>query len=492
MRIVLIAAEEELPAGGLSRAAGVDLWRVHPDEVLRHRERLESAAAVVLAVPPPLERGLLPRVRDLAPGAARIVLRGAGEGSDPEEALACGADEIVLAETLEDGLAAAEIRRAVRSARARRKWATEAPARRSEEIELFRVIFENDVMAVSLNELTGPYVAVNDVWVAETGYTREEVIGRTPAELAVWAEPGQLRTAVAELRRRGRVQIEEMRLRTRGGAEKICRVGLGLAEFRGRPHVVGFSRDVTEERWLARELVHAQKMEAVGRLAAGVAHDFNNLLTVIQMAAFFAHRAVGEDGPLRDSIEEIEQAGRRGATLVRALLAFARCEIVRPRLVDLDEIVRDLENLMRRVVGERIAVVSRLHGPTRVYIDPGQIEQILMNLALNARDAMSGVGHLTVETERDDSGHGFPEPNAGFVRLTVRDTGCGIPADVRDRVFEPFFTTKPFGEGTGLGLFSVRRIVSEAGGRIAVESEPGRGTAFHVFLPRREEGSKAN
>ena len=255
-------------------------------------------------------------------------------------------------------------------------------------------------------------------------------------------------------------------------------------------------KEIEQEREEAElRFQQAQRMEAVGRLAGGVAHDFNNLLTVINSYADFVLAELRETDPVRDDIREIRKAGDRATSLTRQLLAFSRRQVMQPKVVDLDQVAVEMDRMLRRVLGEDIELVTVTgDGPHRVYIDPGQIEQVLMNLAVNARDAMPDGGKLTIETthcELDEeyaSTHAPTEPGQ-YVRLSVSDTGMGMSEEVRGRVFEPFFTTKPKGKGTGLGLATVYGIVKQSGGYIWVYSEAGSGTTFKIYLPRCEEVS---
>ncbi len=229
------------------------------------------------------------------------------------------------------------------------------------------------------------------------------------------------------------------------------------------------------------QLRQAQKMEAVGRLAGGVAHDFNNLLTIINGYGEIVLAGLPEGNPVRGLVAQMKQAGDRAASLTRQLLAFSRQQVIVPQILDLNGVVTDAAKLLRRLIGEDIELTTALDPALgRVKADPGQVEQVLMNLAVNARDAMPAGGTLTVETanvERD---------GGRYVLLRVADTGCGMDAATKARVFEPFFTTKGPGKGTGLGLSVVHGVVQQAGGRIEVDSEPGRGTTFRVYLPLEE------
>jgi PAS domain S-box-containing protein len=268
---------------------------------------------------------------------------------------------------------------------------------------------------------------------------------------------------------------------------------LVASDLLGDPQVKGLvvnARDVSAEHLLQEQLLQAQKLESVGRLAGGIAHDFNNLLTVLLGSAELLHDDLA-GGPAadRELVEEIQSAGERARALTRQLLAFARRQVVAPVPLDLGEVVRGSEKLLRRLIGESIELsISAEPGLWPVRCDPGYVEQVVMNLAVNARDAMPNGGRLSLETANLP---GNAAEEGDRVRLVVRDTGVGMSAEVKARLFEPFFTTKPVGQGTGLGLATVYGIVAQSGGRISVSSEPGQGAAFELLFPRHVAGDPA-
>jgi two-component system cell cycle sensor histidine kinase/response regulator CckA len=255
--------------------------------------------------------------------------------------------------------------------------------------------------------------------------------------------------------------------------------------------------ETTERRALENQINQSQKMDMVGQLAGGIAHDFNNVLSAIMMANDFLLNAHKPTDPSFQDIMQIKQNATRAATLVRQLLAFSRRQTLRPQVLDLGDALSDLTMLLRRLIGEKVKL-DLVHGRDLwpVKVDVSQFEQVIVNLAVNARDAMPDGGRLTVKTANigaAESGElaykGMPA--ADYVRIDITDTGTGIPADIRDKIFEPFFSTKEVGKGTGLGLSTVYGIVKQTGGFIYVESEEGKGTSFRIFLPRHHAEQEA-
>ena len=251
-------------------------------------------------------------------------------------------------------------------------------------------------------------------------------------------------------------------------------------------HFVGVQADVTERRRLEEQVRQSQKMEAVGQLASGVAHDFNNLLTVVDMCSELLVNALKPDDPSRELAIEIQRAGERAGGLTRQLLAFSRKQVIAPRVLDLNAVVRESEKLLRRLIGEHILLTTRLHEPiAAVFADAGQVEQVLINFAVNARDAMPSGGTITIatgEVSLHEVSRGVPAGE--WVTLSVSDSGTGMDAVTRAQIFDPFFTTKGVGKGTGLGLATVRSIVETANGHVNVDTQLGAGSTFRVYLPR--------
>jgi signal transduction histidine kinase len=263
-----------------------------------------------------------------------------------------------------------------------------------------------------------------------------------------------------------------------------------LRDAQGRAvKMVGVAQDITERKQLEAQLVQSQKMEAIGRLAGGVAHDFNNILTAILGYSDVLLAQAGQDHPWREDLDEIRKAGERAASLTKQLLAFSRKQVLAPEVINLNTVVANVDKILRRVIGEDLELVmSGDASLAPVRADPGQIEQVLLNLAVNARDAMPRGGRLTVETRNVVLDEAYarehvPIVPGRYVLLQVSDTGEGMDRETRSHIFEPFFTTKEMGKGTGLGLSTVYGIIKQSGGFIWVDSEPGKGTVFQIHLP---------
>jgi len=291
----------------------------------------------------------------------------------------------------------------------------------------------------------------------------------------------------------------EYRLRRHDGQYRtIVDVGRPIAKLDGTfAGYLGCCYDISDRKRLEEQLRQAQKMEAIGRLAGGIAHDFNNLLTVITGYGQILFGELRSNDPLRSNVEEINKAGERAVALTRQLLAFSRKQVLAPKVLDLNAVVTNMESLLRRLIGEDISLRAALAPSLScVKADPGQIEQVIMNLAVNARDAMPQGGRLTIETANADLDESYAEERFSvrpgpYVMLAVSDTGSGMDAETQAHIFEPFFTTKGQGKGTGLGLSTVYGIVKQSGGYIWVYSEPGRGTTFKIYLPRVDAQAEA-
>jgi PAS domain S-box-containing protein len=358
----------------------------------------------------------------------------------------------------------------------------------------YRTLVENIPLKVFLKDRESRYVSVNRAYAEELGLAAEAVVGKTDFDLY----PPELAEAYLGSDRRvlagGEVLEYDEEHFDDGRRHVIHMVKVPVTDSVGKiTGVLGAFSDITERLLLEEQLRHSQKMEAVGRLAGGVAHDFNNLLTVIGGYAQIALLNLSAADPLHDNLQEITVAAERASNLTRQLLAFSRRQVLETRALDLNEVVRGMQKMLGRLLGEDIDLAMRLAEHLgRVKADPGQIEQVISNLAVNARDAMPQGGRLEILTgEAELEGPSVLEGSglkAGrYVTLAVSDEGHGMDAQTQARIFEPFFTTKGLGKGTGLGLSTVFGIVRQSGGDIRVESAPGRGTVFRVFFPQVDE-----
>ncbi len=365
-----------------------------------------------------------------------------------------------------------------------------------ESEQRFRTVFQTTPDSITLSRLAdGCFVTVNEGFSRLTGWTEDEVRGRRSPELGIWDDPAARDRFFEAIRTRGAVKNQEARVRTRTGDIVEGLISAQVVEVGGQQMVLAITRDIDDRKRAERErdrlreqVQQAQKLESIGQLAGGIAHDFNNLLTVILSCKETMRAELDAEAPIdREALEDIGAAGERARDLTLQLLAFARKQVAAAVRMDLNAVVHESEKLLRRTLREDVALVVSLQEPLwPVWCDPVQIQQILLNLALNARDAMPSGGTLTIETRNLTSPEDPAALDGCWVQLVVGDTGVGMSATVQEHLFEPFFTTKPKGQGTGLGLAMVHGIVAQSGGRIRVESEPGRGTRFELRFPRTD------
>src|ERR1035438_734596 len=373
---------------------------------------------------------------------------------------------------------------------------SEEALRKSEE--RFSKAFRNNPLAITIStESDGRYLDVNDAFLKLLGYKREDVIGHTAAELRFWSEPLDRMEMLRQLKEEEQVAKHHTRYRTANGEIREAEVWAESIELDGQSCVLGITSDVTEIRLLEGQFRQAQKMEAVGRLAAGIAHDFNNIVGIIMGYSDLSLSLIEPESPVNRYVSETKKAAKRAALLTRQLLAFSRKQVVFPRLLDLNDIVHNATNMFLRLVGEDIEIEFRPTTPLgSIQADPGQIEQVLMNLVVNARDAMPTGGKIIIETGEAELDEDYvsrhPGSHAGqHIVLVVSDTGCGMDENVKSQIFDPFFTTKAVGHGTGLGLSTVYGIVKQSEGYILVYSEIGKGTTFKIYFPKLREKAAA-
>jgi PAS domain S-box-containing protein len=410
-------------------------------------------------------------------------------------AMHAGANDYIFKDNLSRLVPA--VNRELREAEGRRARRDAEEALRESEAR-YRSLVEHTSDIITMSDAEGRWQYVSPSVERILGYTPQEFLALDPFSAVHPEDLAEVTEAFRRLVHEGvPFSANEFRFRHKSGAWRILEVISTMrTTHEGRTTVLGAVRDVTDRRMLEEQFRQSQKMEAVGRLAGGVAHDFNNLLTVIQGYCDLLREEVRDEPRLREDVEEIAEAAERAAGLTRQLLAFSRRQLLAPRVVDLNDVVARMEGLLRRLIGEDIELATRLDaglGPVRA--DPNQLEQVVMNLAVNSRDAMPSGGKITLETAnievRTPIVHG-PEtvPAGSYATLAVTDTGTGMDPETLEHLFEPFFTTKEPGKGTGLGLATVYGVVRQSGGHVLVRSDPGRGTTVRVYLPRVEAAAK--
>jgi PAS domain S-box-containing protein len=372
-----------------------------------------------------------------------------------------------------------------------------------ESEEKYRTILENIEDGYFEVDIAGNFTFFNDSMCRIYGYPREELMGMNDRQYTDQENAKKLFQGFNKVYKTGEPSREfDWEITRKDGTKRSIESSVSLIKdlLGNRMGFRGIVRDVTERKRIEQEkttleeqLRQSQKIEAIGRLAGGIAHDFNNLLTVIKGYSQLSLHELKEDVPLRENIEEIKRAAERAADLTRQLLAFSRRQILEMKVLDLNTILRDMDKMLHRLIGEDIELITLLADDLGgVKTDPGWVEQIIMNLAVNARDAMPSVGKLTIETANVELDEHYARAHVAvtpgrYAMLSVSDTGVGMPPEIRDKVFEPFFTTREKGKGTGLGLSTVYGIVKQSGGNIWVYSEPGYGTTFKIYLPRVDE-----
>jgi len=423
---------------------------------------------------------LVARLRALSPATEVVILTGNGTMESAVSALREESHDYLIKPVQPDYLMATIDRAGDRS---QRRFA-EAGRRESEE--RLRLIFDYVSDALFIADDTGRILDANPAACKLTGMPLDE-LRLIPLEKAL---PESITPAESG--------GSGARQSPRGTASDGRILDVQAAVF--APGVLVYTvRDLTKQRRLEDQLAQAQKMEAVGQLAGGVAHDFNNLLTVILSYSALLQEDLAPDDPRSADVQQISAAAERGSALTQQLLTFSRKQVVQFRATDVNLVVREVEKILHRLIGEDIELVTTLESdPWSIRGDNGQLEQILINLAVNARDAMPNGGCIQIETanvelraDGEADGVRGDETTREYVMLVVTDTGVGMTREVQKRVFEPFFTTKELGKGTGLGLPTVYGIVTQAGGTIAIESEPGHGSTFRIYFPRFIDGSIA-
>ncbi|MBS1852071.1 MAG: PAS domain S-box protein [Acidobacteria bacterium] len=369
-----------------------------------------------------------------------------------------------------------------------------------EREELFRLITENAADMIAVVDTKGHRLYNSPSYEKILGFTANELKATSSFEQIHPDDQPLVKEAAQEASQLGKGRRIEYRMRHKDGSWRFFE-STASAIF-GRDDkvekLVIVNRDITDRRRLEEQFRQVQKMEAIGRLSGGIAHDFNNLLGVMIGYTEIMQEKIEPQNPLRNCVDEVMGAGRRAAALTRQLLAFSRQQVLEPRILDLNAIVSNMEKMLHRLIGEDVELATELSpGLYLVKADESQIDQIIMNLAVNARDAMPKGGQLTIKTRNVEIGEDFarsrsyPMNCGSYVQLSVSDTGFGMNPQTLARVFEPFFTTKEKGKGTGLGLSTVYGVVKQSGGYIEVASEVGVGTTFEIYLPRGEDSAPA-
>ena len=360
--------------------------------------------------------------------------------------------------------------------------------------ELFSLIGENAADMIAVVTANGERLYNSPSYQKLLGYTPEELEKTSAYDQIHPDDQPAVKLAADEAKKTGIGRRVEYRIRHKSGEWRVLEsTASAVRNDSGEVEkLVIVNRDITERRQLEQQLLLSQRLEAVGKLSGGIAHDFNNILGVIIGYSEALQQKIGVQDPMREAVDEIEKAGQRAAALTQQLLAFSRKQVLEPKVLDLNSIVADVEKMLRRLIGEDVGL-EIISSPTlgRVKADRGQIEQVILNLAVNARDAMPRGGQLKIETmnadldENDARRKRYVVPGH-YVMLQVSDTGMGMTAEVQSHIFEPFYTTKEQGKGTGLGLATVYRVIKQSGGYIWLESEIGKGSRFQVYLPRAE------
>jgi PAS domain S-box-containing protein len=441
-----------------------------------------------------LESVFIPELRHVIPdvvkaiGVPRLILAPLADDSSVIGMIALENADVLEADLLAVTAFSLQMGSALQRARMSQAMMRENAEQRHAQEERSRLFaaIEQAAEYVLITDADGFITYTNPAFERVTGYSREEAIGKSPGILKSGRQSVAFYSHMWNVIRAGNIWRGQRVNRRKDGSTYLEKASSPVKAEDGRiVSFVAVKRDVTEATELEGRLRHAQKMEAVGRLAGSVAHDFNNILTTITGYADILLTGLGDDDPRAQEVREILAASRRATGLTRQLLTFSRKQVTSPRLVSLNAVIENLHAMLRSLIGEDIALGYELCQELwPVLADTGQIEQVILNLTVNARDAMPGGGTLTFRTQNLRRESGPPAPPIEQVMLTVRDTGAGMTEEVRSHLFEPFFTTKKAGAGTGLGLATVYGIVNQNHGHIEVSSELGKGTEFRLYFPR--------
>jgi len=459
---------------------------------LEHVDRLDKALTrlssehfdvVLLDLSLPDEQGLntLLRTHAHAPKVPIVILTGLDDEAVAVKAVRAGAQDYLVKGRVDGDLLVRSMRYATE------RWrAVEALERREEH---YRSLIEHSLDLISILNIDGTIRYVSPSHERVLGYPSDDLVGRNVFAFVHADDIAGVKEAFAA--HDGAASLE-FRFRHKDGSWRMLEsFGRNLSHVPGVAGLVVNSRDVTDRKRLEEQLHHSQRLEAVGRLAGGVAHDFNNLLMIISGYSQMLLDGMHANDPARADLKQVVKAAERATDLTRQLLAFSRRQVVRPVILNLNSLVHDMDRMLRRVIGEDIELNASFAPDLKtVRADPGQIEQVVLNIAVNARDAMPTGGKLTLETANlhltEELARSHPAQKLGhYVMLSLRDTGFGMDGEVLSRLFEPFFTTKE--KGTGLGLSTSYGIIKQSGGDIWVDSKPGQGTTFRIYLPVADE-----
>jgi two-component system cell cycle sensor histidine kinase/response regulator CckA len=420
-----------------------------------------------------------------------ILVTGAQSEEIAVECMKRGADDFILKSTLKRLPSA--VLNAVKSRDTRRDKEQAETKLRSQEAQV-RLVAEHTLDLIYLLDQKGQFTYANPSFKRSLGLDPEDLVGKKAFSIVHPEDKPIARAAFQEALESQSNRTVQFRYKDKDGAWRLFEsvVNWALDEKGVATKAVVVARNIEERKRLEDQVRQAQKMEAVGRLAGGVAHDFNNLLTAINGYSDLLLRSLDRMDPRRADVEEIKETAGRAATLTQQLLAFSRRQITQPTVLDMNQVVGNLEKMLRRLIGEDIHLTTvRCPDLYRVRVDMGQLEQVLLNLSVNSRDAMPKGGTLTIEIGNIDVGVTDPPaevPAGSYAVLTVTDSGTGIDPATMGHLYEPFYTTKEKGRGTGLGLSTVYGIVQQAGGHIRVTTNVGKGTAFRLYFPKVEEG----
>jgi two-component system, cell cycle sensor histidine kinase and response regulator CckA len=444
--------------------------------------------------------GALKLATDVVPDVPVIIVSGTIGEESAVGAMRAGARDFFLKDKL--ALLGPAVTREISESRARKAQRTMEDALRASEAR-FAKLSESGIIGIAVADLSGNVQSANDAYLAMLGYTRADVQSGLPR----WGDitPPEWKRAddlwIAQLKSQGKTSAYEKEMVRKDGTRVPVLMGGALLDDR---HCIAFVTDLTERkqaeavhRRTEEQLRQSQKMEAIGALAGGVAHDFNNILSVILSYSEMLALDLHEKDPMRADLHEMKLAGQRAAALTRQLLSFSRQQTMEPEVINLNSVIQNMDAMLRRLIREDIELVT-IPDPALAACknDVGQVEQVVMNLVVNAVDAMPGGGKLTIETANVELDDEFARAHVGIepghhVMLAVSDTGMGMDAATQARIFEPFFTTKEKGKGTGLGLSTVFGIVKQSGGSVWVYSELEKGTSFKVYFPRTDEEARA-